>query len=125
MKAIELLKLYRDGLIQKTQIEIRMENWGQKTVRYTSLEELEKEELLQHNVIDWFIGSKITDGEIVINVEKDKKIENKVNKIDIQKINEVPNMEITNDINPAVIEIYKTVNQLVKAVKQLNKEVGD
>ena len=56
MKAIELLKLYRDGLIQRTQIEIRMENWGQKTVRYTSLEELEKEELLQHNVKDWFIG---------------------------------------------------------------------
>ena len=125
MKAIELLKLYRDGLIQRTQIEIRMENWGQKTVRYTSLEELEKEELLQHNVKDWFIGSSITDGEIVINVEKDKEIENKVNKIDIQKINEVPNMEITNNITPAVIEIYKTVNQLVKAVKQLDEEVGD
>nr|WP_317631439.1 hypothetical protein [uncultured Flavobacterium sp.] len=125
MKAIELLKLYRDGLIQRTQIEIRMENWGQKTVRYTSLEELEKEELLQHNVKDWFIGSSITDGEIVINVEKEKEIENKANKINIQKINEVPNMEITNDIAPAVIEIYKTVNQLVKAVKQLDEEVGD
>lgn len=125
MKAIELLKLYRDGLIQRTQIEIRMENWGQKTVRYTSLEELEKEELLQHNVKDWFIGSSITDGEIVINVEKEKEIENKANKINIQKINEVPNMEITNDITPAVIEIYKTVNQLVKAVKQLDEEVGD
>ena len=111
MKAIELLKLYRDGLIQRTQIEIRMENWGQKTVRYTSL--------------DWFIGSSITDGEIVINVEKEKEIENKANKINIQKINEVPNMEITNDIAPAVIEIYKTVNQLVKAVKQLDEEVGD
>ncbi len=69
MKAIELLKLYRDGLIQKTQIEIRMENWGQKLVRYTNIEELEKEELLQHNIIDWFIGSPITDGEIIINVE--------------------------------------------------------
>lgn len=70
MKAIELLKLYRDGLINKTQIEIRMNNWGQKTVRYTNIEELEKEELLQHKVIDWFIGSNITDGEIVINVEE-------------------------------------------------------
>lgn len=69
MKAIELLKLYRDGLINKKQIEIRMNNWGQKTVRYTNIEELKKEELLQHKVIDWFIGSNITDGEIVINVE--------------------------------------------------------
>lgn len=70
MKAIELLKLYRDGLINKMQIEIRMKNWGQKTVRYTNIEELEKEELLQHKIIDWFIGSNITDGEIVINVER-------------------------------------------------------
>ncbi len=70
MKAIELLKLYRDGLINKTQIEIRMKNWGQKTVRYTNIETLKKEELLQHKVIDWFIGSNITDGEIVINVEE-------------------------------------------------------
>lgn len=70
MKAIELLKLYRDGLINKMQIEIRMNNWGQKTVRYTNIEELEKEELLQHKIIDWFIGSNITDGEIVINVER-------------------------------------------------------
>lgn len=70
MKAIELLKLYRDGLINKTQIEIRMKNWGQKTVRYTNIKELEKEELLQHKIIDWFIGSNITDGEIIINVEE-------------------------------------------------------
>lgn len=70
MKAIELLKLYRDGLINKMQIEIRMNNWGQKTVRYTNIEELEKEELLQRKIIDWFIGSNITDGEIVINVER-------------------------------------------------------
>ena len=70
MKEIELLKLYRDGLINKMQIEIRMNNWGQKTVRYTNIEELEKEELLQHKIIDWFIGSNITDGEIVINVER-------------------------------------------------------
>ena len=70
IKAIELLKLYRDGLAQKTQIEIRMENWGQKVVKYTNIENLGKEELLQHNIIDWFIGSGITDGEIVINVEK-------------------------------------------------------
>lgn len=70
MKAIELLKLYREGLTNKLQVEIRMNNWGQKTVRYTNIEELEKEELLQHKVIDWFIGSNITDGEIVINVEE-------------------------------------------------------
>ena len=70
IKAIELLKLYRDGLIERTQIEIRMKNWGQKTVRYTNIKELEKEELLQHNIIDWFIGSSITDGGIVINVEE-------------------------------------------------------
>ena len=70
MKAIELLKLYRKSLIEKTQIEIRMENWGQKTVRYINIEELEREELLQHNVIDWFIGSTRTDGEVIINVEK-------------------------------------------------------
>lgn len=70
MKAIELLKLYREGLTNKLQVEIRMNNWGRKVVRYTNIEELEKEELLQHKVIDWFIGSKITDGEIVINVEE-------------------------------------------------------
>lgn len=70
MKAINLLKLYRDGLANRLQVEIRMENWGQKTVRYTNIEELEKEELLQHQIIDWFIGSNITDGEIVINVER-------------------------------------------------------
>ena len=45
--------------------------------------------------------------------------------IDIQKIKEVPNMEITEDITSAVIEIYKNVNQLVKAVKQLDKKEGD
>lgn len=68
MKAIELLKLYRDRLVERLQIEIRMNNWGQKTVRYTNIEELEKEELLQHDIKDWFIGSDIIDGEIVINV---------------------------------------------------------
>lgn len=71
MKAIELLKLYRDGLTNRLQVEIRMKNWGQKTVRYTNIEQLEKEELLQHKIIDWFIGSNITDGEIVINVEEE------------------------------------------------------
>lgn len=70
MKAIDMLKLYRDGLIERTQIEIRMKNWGRKTVRYTNIKELEKEELLQHKIIDWFIGSNITDGEIIINVEE-------------------------------------------------------
>lgn len=70
MKAIELLKLYRDGLANRLKVEIRMENWGQKTVIYTNIEELEKEELLQHKIIDWFIGSDITDGEIIINVEE-------------------------------------------------------
>lgn len=70
MKAIELLKLYRDGLINKMQIEIRMKNWGQKIVRYTNIEELEKEELLQHKISDWFVGSNCTDGDIVINVEE-------------------------------------------------------
>lgn len=45
--------------------------------------------------------------------------------INIQEINEVPNMEISQDVTPALIEIYKTVNQLVKAVKQLDKKVGD
>lgn len=70
MKAIELLKLYRDGLIDKTQIEIRINNWGQKTVRYTNIETLEKEELLQHKIIDWFVGSNITYGDIIINVEE-------------------------------------------------------
>lgn len=68
MKAIELLKLYRDGLANRLQIEIRMNNWGQKTVRYINIEELEKEPLLQHKIKDWFIGSNITDGEIVVNV---------------------------------------------------------
>ena len=69
MTAIELLKLYRDGLANRLKVEIRMKNWSQKTVIYTNIEELEKEELLQHKIIDWFIGSNITDGEIVINVE--------------------------------------------------------
>lgn len=68
MKAIELLKLYRDGLTERLQIEIRMKNWGQKVVRYTNIKELEKEELLQHKIDDWFIGSNCTDGDIIINV---------------------------------------------------------
>lgn len=74
MTAIELLKLYRDGLANRLKVEIRMKNWSQKTVIYTNIEELEKEELLQHKIIDWFIGSNITDGEIVINVEEDDDI---------------------------------------------------
>lgn len=68
MKAIELLKLYRDGLTERLQIEIRMKNCGQKVVRYTNIKELEKEELLQHKIDDWFIGSNCTDGDIIINV---------------------------------------------------------
>ncbi len=71
MTAIELLKLYRDGLINKMQIEIRMNNWGRKIVRYTNIEELEKEELLQHEIEDWFVGSNITDGQIIINVKEE------------------------------------------------------
>ena len=74
MTAIELLKLYRDGLANRLKVEIRMKNWSQKTVIYTNIEELEKEELLQHKIIDWIIGSNITDGEIVINVEEDENI---------------------------------------------------
>lgn len=69
MKAIELLKLYRNGLLDKEQIEIRRDNWGQKTVRYTNLEELEKEQLLQHKIIDWFIViDRDNRSTIVINV---------------------------------------------------------
>lgn len=69
MKAIELLKLYRDGLLEREKIEIRKNNYKQKTVTYNNLEQLEKEDLLQQEIYDWFIGSNITDGTIVINLK--------------------------------------------------------
>lgn len=70
MEAIKLLKLYRNGLAEKTVIEIRLNNYTQKVVKYTNIEELDKEELLHHKIQDWFIGSSITDGEIIINVKE-------------------------------------------------------
>lgn len=69
MKAIELLKLYRDGLIEREKIEIRKNNYAQKTVMYHNLKELEKEDLLQQEIKDWFAGSNVTDGTIVINLK--------------------------------------------------------
>lgn len=68
MKAIELLKLYREGIFERLKVEIRLDNWTQKIVEYRNLDELEKEELLQREIKDWFIGSDIVDGDIVINV---------------------------------------------------------
>jgi hypothetical protein len=72
MKAIELLKLYREGVFERLKVEIRFENWVQKIVEYRNPDELEKEELLQREISDWFIGqphSNIVDGNIVINVK--------------------------------------------------------
>ena len=73
MKAIELLKLYREGLAENLKVEIRKDNYTQKIVEYRNIEELEKEELLQKEIQDWFIGqplSKYVDGEIIINVKE-------------------------------------------------------
>ncbi len=69
MKAIELLKLYREGIFERLKVEIRLDNWTQKIVEYRNPEELEKEELLQREIEDWFIGSDVVDGDIVINVK--------------------------------------------------------
>ena len=73
MKAIELLKLYREGIFEKLKVEIRLENYTQKIVEYRNPEELEKEELLQREIKDWFIGypqSHYVDGNIVINIKE-------------------------------------------------------
>lgn len=76
MKAIDLLKKYRSSLlITDLKVEIRSEDWTQKVVIYWNLEELEKEELLQHEIKDWFIGSRCTDGNIVINLKDSDKNE--------------------------------------------------
>lgn len=75
MKAIELLKLYREGLAENLKVEIRKDNYTQKIVEYRNIEELEKEELLQKEIQDWFIGqplSKYVDGEIIINVKEEE-----------------------------------------------------
>ena len=72
MKAIELLKLYRERLIERLKVEIRLDNYTQKIIEYRNPEELEKEELLQREIKDWFIGepkSTCVDGDIVINVK--------------------------------------------------------
>lgn len=70
MKAIELLELYREGIFERLKVEIRLDNWTQKIVEYRNPDELEKEELLQREINDWFIGSDVTDGDIVINIKK-------------------------------------------------------
>lgn len=106
MKATELLKLYRDGLINKMQIEIRMENWGRKTVRYTNIEELEKEELLQHKIVDWFVGSNITDGEIVINVQNMNKID-KLKKFLKENYNGTQAFNTQNMVGDAIQTVYQ------------------
>ena len=50
-------------------IEIRVDNYAQKTILFYSMESLENEPLLQIEINDWFIGSKITDGDLVINLK--------------------------------------------------------
>lgn len=73
MKAIELLKLYREGIVEKLKVEIRLNNYTQKIVEYRNIEEIDKEELLQNEIQDWFIGrpfSKYVDGEIIVNVKE-------------------------------------------------------
>lgn len=73
MKAVELLKLYRERLTERLKVEIRLNNYVQKVVEYRNIEELEKEELLQKEIDDWFMGqpfSKCVDGEIIINVKE-------------------------------------------------------
>lgn len=72
MKAIELLKLYREGIFERLKVEIRLDNYTQKIVEYRNPDELGKEELLQREINDWFIGqpqSKYVDGNIIINVK--------------------------------------------------------
>lgn len=54
-----------------------------------------------------------------------KFLNNTIDDIDIQKIEEVPNMRIDDDLTPAVIAFYNTINQLVKAVKKLDKKMMD
>ena len=71
MKAIKMLKLYREGLLYRNEkIELRLNNFAQKTIKFYSLESLENEPLLQLEINDWFIGSSITDGTIVINLKE-------------------------------------------------------
>ena len=72
MEAIDLLKLYREGLLYRNlKIELRINNYAQKTIIFYSLENLENEPLLELEIKDWFISSNITDGDIIINlVEK-------------------------------------------------------
>ena len=73
MKAIELLKLYREEIVEKLKVEIRLNNYTQKIVEYRNIEEIDKEELLQNEIQDWLIGrpfSKYVDGEIIINVKE-------------------------------------------------------
>ena len=70
MKAIEMLKLYRDGLLYRNlKIELRINNYAQKTIIFYSIESLEKEPLLNLEIDDWFVGSNITDGQIIINLK--------------------------------------------------------
>ncbi len=69
MKAIDLLKLYREGLLYRNlKIELRINNYAQKTIIFYSIENLQNEPLLQLEIADWFIGSDVTDGNIVINL---------------------------------------------------------
>lgn len=76
MKAIELLKLYREGLlIRHSKIEIRKNNQIQKVVMYGNNESLENEPLLNREIDNWFIGSNVTDGEIVIDLKDDEVVE--------------------------------------------------
>lgn len=70
MKAIELLKLYRNGLLEREKIEIRKNNYSKKVVLFTDIEELKKEKLLQEEIDDWFVGSSITAGNIIINLKE-------------------------------------------------------
>ena len=70
MKAIELLKLYRKGLVRNLKVEIRQNNYVQKIVIYKNSDEIPKEELLQQEVDNWFIGSEITDGELIIDIKE-------------------------------------------------------
>ena len=70
MKAIELLELYRNGLLEREKIEIRKNNYTKKVVLFTDIEELKKEKLLQEEIDDWFVGGSITDGNIIINLKE-------------------------------------------------------
>lgn len=69
MKAIDFLKAHRDGCLDSLSVEIRVDNWNYKTVKYDSIEVANEEPILQKEMIDWFIADDHT---IMINCEGEK-----------------------------------------------------